>query len=75
MKYRAKIAIMREKILKLDSSKANSRLNWKPVWDFDECIQKTTNWYKLFNDTGEVVSTKDLESFVDAILGGSNEYN
>jgi CDP-glucose 4,6-dehydratase len=34
--------------LKLDSSKANFSLNWKPKWDFEETIKRSVLWYKAF---------------------------
>lgn len=33
-------------ILKLDCSKANSLLNWRPVIDLDIALEWTINWYK-----------------------------
>lgn len=32
--------------LKLDSSKARSRLNWEPVWRLDEALRHLTEWYR-----------------------------
>lgn len=32
--------------LKLDSSKARLRLGWRPRWDFEDTIARTTEWYK-----------------------------
>jgi len=34
--------------LKLDIAKSISKLGWKPVYDVDEAIQKTVEWYKQF---------------------------
>ena len=31
--------------LKLDSSKARQVLRWRPVWDFDETMTRTLEWY------------------------------
>jgi CDP-glucose 4,6-dehydratase len=33
-------------LLYLDSSKARSRLNWRPVWTLEEAIERTASWYQ-----------------------------
>ena len=35
-------------LLKLDSSKVRSLLNWKPVYSVDEAVKRTVGWYKSF---------------------------
>lgn len=35
-------------LLKLDISKAKSKLKWKPVYNSDKAIEETINWYKEF---------------------------
>jgi CDP-glucose 4,6-dehydratase len=44
-------------LLKLDSSKAITRLNWRPVWSIEDALGKTFDWYAA-KDRGE-----DLRSF------------
>ncbi|WP_144641473.1 CDP-glucose 4,6-dehydratase [Bacillus cereus] len=44
------------KILNLDISKANRLLQWFPRWDIYETIEKTTDWYKIY----ETVSIREL---------------
>ncbi len=40
------------KLLRLDCSKANRLLNWRPVFNSEECIAETVRWYKLaYQDT------------------------
>lgn len=36
--------------LKLDSSKANHNLQWKPVWQLDRTLRETVAWYKAWNN-------------------------
>lgn len=36
--------------LKLDSSKANHYLQWKPVWQLDRTLCETVAWYKAWNN-------------------------
>ena len=40
--------------LKLDCSKAVSRLNWVPKWKLEEAILKVVDWHLAFNDKGNV---------------------
>jgi CDP-glucose 4,6-dehydratase len=40
--------------LKLDCSKAISRLFWIPKWNLDETITKVVDWYIAFNDKKDV---------------------
>jgi len=35
--------------LKLDSTKSNSRLNWKSIWDINKTLEKTVDWYLSFD--------------------------
>lgn len=35
-------------ILKLDISKAKSRLGWVPLWDIDKAITETVAWYRQY---------------------------
>ena len=35
-------------ILKLDISKAKTLLNWKPIWDIEEAVGKTMDWYQNY---------------------------
>ena len=45
-------------LLHLDSAKARKRLEWEPVWSFDEGLQATANWYRA-NIEDDVVITND----------------
>jgi len=51
-------------LLKLDCSKAHFKLGWKGVWDAETTFQKITEWYKCFYENGDVLSEKQLNSFV-----------
>jgi CDP-glucose 4,6-dehydratase len=37
-------------LLELDSTKANTQLQWNPVYSLDDSISKTINWYKTYYD-------------------------
>lgn len=51
-------------LLKLDCSKANFLLNWKPVWDINSTIKKTVEWYKSYYENNEVLSKDDLNNYI-----------
>ncbi len=51
-------------LLKLDCSKAHSRLGWKPVWDIKKAIETKTNWYKEYYENGKLFSWKDLNEYI-----------
>lgn len=40
-------------LLKLDISKANAWLNWNPVYNVNEAVYKTINWYKAYYEKNE----------------------
>jgi CDP-glucose 4,6-dehydratase len=53
----------------LDVTKARYRLNLKPVWDFDQAITNTVDWYKeyyLGNDI-RAFSEKQINNFLDCV--------
>jgi CDP-glucose 4,6-dehydratase len=41
-------------ILKLDSSKANTLLGWRPKWDVHAAITKTVQWHKRYRDEADM---------------------
>ena len=56
-----------EKILTLDISKAITLLGWKPIYDFNLAVSKTTKWYKGF------VDKIDLQQFTIDEIGAYAE--
>ena len=53
-------------LLTLDSSKAQTKLGWKNVWQYDEGMKHTIEWYKKFYSAKEVLSLKQLELFLQS---------
>jgi len=55
-------------LLKLDCSKAEHYLKWKPVWEFHQTLFYTTNWYKdcIENPSLNMAerSKKDLDIYI-----------
>jgi CDP-glucose 4,6-dehydratase len=58
-------------LLQLDSAKANMNLGWHPVWNLEEAIHHTANWYRRLLESGEVSSAEELAAYVaDAVNSG-----
>ena len=51
-------------LLKLDCSKAYTKLKWKDVWGSQKTFDKTTNWYRSFYENKVVLTKKDLDAYV-----------
>ena len=47
-------------MLRLDCSKARTKLQWAPVWDGKTAIEMTTQWYRAFYEFNEVQSLENL---------------
>jgi len=55
------------RLLYLDSAQARSRLNWQPVWTFDQAIATTTDWYRAWLERDSVVSRQQLGAYIAAM--------
>jgi CDP-glucose 4,6-dehydratase len=53
-------------LLYLDSAKAHIQLGWKPVWNFDTTLEKTADWYRVFNSNQTVISRHQIALYVEA---------
>jgi CDP-glucose 4,6-dehydratase len=51
-------------MLRLDCSKALSKLQWRPVWDGKTAVEKTVLWYRAFYESNEIKSLEDLHSYI-----------
>jgi CDP-glucose 4,6-dehydratase len=51
--------------LKLDIAKSITKLGWKPVYQMDETIQKTINWYKNYYSNSFDMNAFSLEQIND----------
>jgi CDP-glucose 4,6-dehydratase len=53
--------------LKLDCSKAQTKLGWVPRWDLETAIQKITQWHKSFQKKEDMqrVSLEQIKEFQD----------
>jgi len=55
--------------LKLDSSKAQLKLNWQSVWGIDVSLEETCNWYKEYMSNNKCESLKQLDSYIKELEG------
>jgi len=62
----AAVHLHEAQLLYLDSTMARSRLNWMPVWDFNQALSATALWYKSWIEHNEVVSRQQLADYVAA---------
>lgn len=53
-------------LLQLDSTKARTLLHWHPVWGLEEGLRQTANWYRAYQEMGEVTTRQQLASYVAA---------
>lgn len=50
-------------LLRLDISKAQHDLNWQPLWNAENAITHTINWYKNYYLNNTISSLSDLDNF------------
>lgn len=57
------------KFLKLDISKANSRLHWTPTWNLEHTLAKIVAWHRawLANEDMNAYSLEEIESYMTAM--------
>ena len=52
------------KLLRLDCTKSNTNLNWRPVWNTDKAIENTVLWYKNFYENKNLNTDSDLLNYI-----------
>jgi CDP-glucose 4,6-dehydratase len=52
-------------LLKLDCTKAKQQLNWKPVWNLQQTVEKTVEWYREYYENGTILTQKQLETYIE----------
>ena len=53
-------------LLRLDCRRARRRLGWRPVWNLEEALKRTADWYRAFYEQGAMRTREDLEAYVAA---------
>jgi len=62
------------RLLKLDCSKAQVRLKWRPAWETSKAIAKTTDWYRQFYTIPNTdVRNMTLKNIQEYILDATNK--
>jgi CDP-glucose 4,6-dehydratase len=62
------------RLLRLDSSKARSRLMWRSVWDFATSLEQTALWYHEWMDSGRVMSKIQLLDYLESATDHGHEW-
>lgn len=58
-------------LLRLDSTRAQAELGWRPVWDIGEALAATARWYQAQATSAPLPSARQLEQFsADAAAAG-----
>jgi len=53
------------KLLKLNSQKANSKLEWKSIWTLNESIRNTIYWYQNYYNSKTISSEDQLNEYIN----------
>jgi CDP-glucose 4,6-dehydratase len=53
-------------LLHLDSTRAQRRLGWKPIWELDRTLLETAAWYRTWLQDGVVCSSQQLMEYCAA---------
>ncbi len=51
-------------LLLLDSTKAETQLDWTPVWEFEKTVEVVTDWYKSYYNASEVKTERNLDEYI-----------
>jgi len=51
-------------MLRLDCTKAHENLMWQPIWNLQQALTATANWYKAYYNYKELITTQQLDQFI-----------
>ncbi len=51
-------------LLRLDCSKARTKLKWMPVWTGSNAVEKTAQWYRAYYESNSIQSIKNLKCYI-----------
>jgi CDP-glucose 4,6-dehydratase len=54
-------------LLKLDNSKTIQELKWTPVWNTEESIIKTIQWYKEYYTIGSIKTRDNISEYLNSL--------
>jgi len=52
-------------LLHLDSAKAKMCLGWRPVWNFQQAVHHTADWYRQWLERGDAPSANQLDAYMN----------
>lgn len=52
-------------ILHIDNSLAGKKLEWHPIWDFEQSVRMTVHWYRAYFEGKECNSERDLNTYLN----------
>ena len=55
-------------LLRLDCTKVFNKLNWLPVWDAEESISKTIQWYKAFYESDRIDTLSQFQEYINIAI-------
>lgn len=61
-------------LLMLDCSKANKLLHWQPVWNLEQTVDQTFQWYKAWHEHGEIKTREQIETYCNEATNLSLEW-
>ncbi len=61
-------------LLNLDITKARDVLNWEPVWNLDQALQATADWYRHFRNNNSVLTGDQLAWYTERALESRNPW-
>jgi len=50
-------------LLMLDSTKAQKLLGWEPLWNIEETVFHTVEWYREFLENNDVITDQQIDSY------------
>lgn len=59
--------------LKLDCSKLKTKFGWIPRWDVEKAIEKTVEWYKVYQSNGNIMECIDKQISEFVWFGGEED--
>jgi len=62
---RPDVVLHEARLLKLDCTKANNKLKWKPTWTTQEGLKGTISWYRDFYENNDLSTKTDLMTFIE----------
>lgn len=66
-------AVHEASLLNLSIDKAFHLLEWQPIWDFENTVKQTVDWYKVNSEGGDIheFTEKQIETYQDYLFSPS----